>query len=236
MGCSSGVSPALPTLSVSQGGVPAIEGRHTPSGYALAGKYVGVSDGVVHYAKRSVYTTPTLSITAQGGVPATEGRYSPYGYARSGQYVAVNPGAVHYAKRSANRVEQHDTPYGYAYSGWYVAQNAGAVHTAKRSVYTPPTLSITAQGGVPATEGQYTPYGYARSGQCVAVNPGAVHYAKRSTWTGQCFNNFGKAVECDPVQPTGYAGLPQAGVPEAVVPWTGQCVNYLGETVECRNF
>merc|ERR1711931_50653 len=54
--CSAGVSPALPTLSVSQGGVPAIEGRHTPSGYALAGKYVGVNPGAVHYAKRSPWT------------------------------------------------------------------------------------------------------------------------------------------------------------------------------------
>merc|ERR1711931_189578 len=98
--CSTGVSPALPTLSISQGGVPAIEGRHTPSGYASAGKYVGVSDGVVHYAKRSVDKLPTLAITYQGGVPTTVGRHTPYGYAKSGEYVAVNPGAVHYAKRS----------------------------------------------------------------------------------------------------------------------------------------
>merc|ERR1711931_587085 len=130
-------------------------------------------------------------------------------------------------------VVEHHSPYGYARSGRYVAVNPGAVHHAKRSVYTLPTLAITAQGGVPTTVGRHTPYGYAKSGEYVAVNPGAVHHAKRSPWTGECFNNLGKSVECDPVQPTAYAGVPQTGVPEAVVPWDGECVNYLGETVKC---
>merc|ERR1711931_141868 len=99
--------------------------------------------------------------------------------------------------------------------------------------YTGPLASIENHGGQATVVEHHSPYGYAQSGQYVAVNPGAVHHAKRSTWTGECFNNLGKSVECDPVQPTAYAGVPQTGVPEAVVPWDGECVNYLGETVKC---
>merc|ERR1711931_532555 len=202
------------------------------------------------YVTAEPYSGPLASIENRGGQATVVEHHSPYGYAQSGQYVAVNPGAVHHAKRSVYTlptmsisyqggvptVEGHHTPYGYAKAGKYVAVNPGAVHHAKRSVDTLPTLSITYQGGVPTTVGRHTPYGYAKSGEYVAVNPGAVHYAKRSPWTGECVNNLGKSVECDPVQPTAYAGVPQTGVPEAVVPWNGECVNYLGQTVDCRGF
>merc|ERR1711931_531505 len=93
-------------------------------------------------------------------------------------------------------VVEHHSPYGYARSGQYVAVNPGAVHHAKRSVDTLPTLAITYQGGVPATEGRHTPSGYALAGQYVGVSDGVVHYAKGSPWTGGCVNYLGEAVEC----------------------------------------